>query len=196
MPFKALPHRASNSAFGNASDPLGAAAPNAYSAVMSQAPSPIRPTDAEAIALAQHLLATARFAALGVLDPDTGSPLVSRIAFGQDATTTPLTLISDLSAHARAIAQDPRVSLLVGEPGTKGDPLTHPRLTLLAHASPIPRHGPEHSALTQLWLSTHPKSKLYIGFADFGFVRFHPLKLYLNGGFGRAFHLTPADLRT
>ena len=56
MPFKALLHRASNSAFGNASDPLGAAAPNAYSAVMSQAPSPIRPTDAEAIGESRNIV--------------------------------------------------------------------------------------------------------------------------------------------
>ncbi len=44
------------------------------------------------------------------------------------------------------------------------------------------------------WLRDHPKAKLYIGFADFSFALFDVQSAYLNGGFGRAFVLTPGDL--
>ena len=53
-----------------------------------------------------------------------------RVAVATDAQGTPVTLVSDLSHHTRALRADPACSLLVGEPGEKGDPLTHPRLSL------------------------------------------------------------------
>ncbi len=152
---------------------------------------PIRPTDDEARALARRLVATAATAALAVILPD-GMPQVSRIAFGRDGAGRPLTLVSDLAQHARAIAADPRVSLMVGEPGARGDPLIHPRLTIQARALPVPE--PERPELARIWLADHPKAQLYIGFADFRFLRFQVLGALLNGGFGKAFRLTPADL--
>ncbi|RVB06934.1 HugZ family protein, partial [Mesorhizobium sp. M7A.F.Ca.CA.004.06.2.1] len=39
----------------------------------------IRETDAEAIRLAKTLLRSARFGALAVIEPQTGSPLASRV---------------------------------------------------------------------------------------------------------------------
>jgi hypothetical protein len=44
------------------------------------------------------------------------------------------------------------------------------------------------------YLAEHPKSKLYADFADFGFVLFEAEGAALNGGFGRAYMLTPEDL--
>ncbi|GGH54044.1 pyridoxamine 5-phosphate oxidase [Frigidibacter albus] len=157
-------------------------------------PSPIRPTDHEARALARSLITTARFAALAVLTPGSGAPAVTRIALGLDAAGLPLTLISSLSAHTKALQASPRAGLLVGEPGPKGDPLTHPRLSLDTLAEFVDRTSPDHAALRTLWLASHPKSKLYIDFADFSFVRLRPLGAALNGGFGRAFVLAPEDL--
>ncbi len=159
-----------------------------------KSPSPIRPTDAEARALAQSLLKEARFGALGVREPGTGQPMVSRIAVGQSPDGTPISLVSDLSHHTRALDIDPVCSLLVGEPGEKGDPLTYPRLTVQVQASFVSRDEPEHEHLRAGWLETHPKSKLYIDFADFRFVRFLPTSAFLNGGFGKAFVLEPRDL--
>ena len=49
-------------------------------------------------------------------------------------------------------------------------------------------------ALRAHYLATHPKAKLYIDFADFNFVGFEVEAGHLNGGFGKAFRLTPADL--
>ena len=156
--------------------------------------SPIRPTDDEACALARGLIDDARYGALAVLQPETGVPMVSRVAVGTDAGCVPVTLISDLSQHTRALKTQPVCSLLVGEPGPKGDPLTHPRLTLQARAVFL-RHGqPGHSELRARYLTSHPKAKLYIDFADFVFARLVPEAAYLNGGFGKAFVLTPDDL--
>lgn len=160
---------------------------------MAQKIDPIRPTTAQARALARGLIDTARCAALAVLDPDTGAPYVARVAIGADAGG-PVTLISTLSRHTRALAADPRASVLLGEPGVRGDPLTHPRITLQTRAAPVARDDPAHPALRARWLSTHPKARLYIDFADFSFVRLRVLSAALNGGFGQAFHLSPADL--
>ncbi|MDU8943464.1 HugZ family pyridoxamine 5'-phosphate oxidase [Ovoidimarina sediminis] len=157
-------------------------------------PSPIRPTDDEARELARNLLSEARFGALGVLEAEGGAPMVSRIAVSTDEAGVPVTLISVLSQHTKALRDHPACSLLVGEPGERGDPLTHPRLTIQAEARFVAREGADHAALRDMWLDRHPKAKLYIDFGDFGFVRLAPTGAYLNGGFGKAFILTPGDL--
>ena len=159
------------------------------------AQSPIRPTDDEARALARTLIDQAAYGALGVIDPESGAPMVSRVAVGTDAAGTPVMLVSDLSHHTKALKENPACSLLVGEPGQKGDPLTHPRLTIQARAGFL-RHGEDgHAELRARWLETHPKSKLYIDFADFSFARLAPVSAHLNGGFGKAFVLTAEDLK-
>ncbi|MBY6048589.1 HugZ family protein [Vannielia litorea] len=153
---------------------------------------PIRPTDDEARAMARGLLDEARFGALGVLEG--GAPVVSRIAVGTDAGGGPVTLVSSLSAHTSALRAEPACSLMVGEPGDRGDPLTHPRLSLQCKARFVDRESETHAALRARWLESHPKSKLYIDFGDFGFVALEVQGAFLNGGFGKAFKLTPADL--
>ena len=156
--------------------------------------SPIRPMDDDARALVRDLMQAVRFAALSYLDPDTGAPMVSRIALVEGPDATPLSLISDLSHHSAALRKHPVCSVLIGEPGRKGDPLTYPRLSLQARASFV-RHGEaEHPELAAAFLKKQPKAKLYIGFADFSLVRFAPLGAHLNGGFGKAYVLTASDL--
>ncbi|MFW8636543.1 HugZ family protein [Cribrihabitans pelagius] len=156
-------------------------------------PSPIRPTGDEARRLARALMEGARFAALGVLDAD-GHPLVTRVAFARDAEGAPLSLVSDLAAHTAALRRTPACSLLVGEPGTKGDPLTHPRLSLMCDAAFTPRGSAAHETLAAQYLERHPAAKLYLQFTDFAFARFHVKSALLNGGFGKAFRLTATDL--
>lgn len=155
---------------------------------------PIRETDDESRALARGLIDGASFAALGVLDPQTGAPMVSRVALATTPDGQPVTLVSDLSLHTRALRANPVCSLLVGEPGERGDPLTHPRLTLQARARFL-RHGePGHAALRAHYLARQPKAQVYIDFADFSFALFAVSEAHLNGGFGRAYRLMPADL--
>ena len=156
-------------------------------------PSVIRETDDDARALARSLLAAARYVALAVLDAASGSPFVSRVLLALDSDGVPAILISGLSAHTKALSLDPRVSLLVGEPG-KGDPLAHPRLTVQCLATAIDRDSDVHPRLRTHFLEHHPKSKLYIDFPDFRFFRLVPQSGHLNGGFGRAFVLAGQDL--
>lgn len=157
-------------------------------------PSPIRPTDDEARRLARSLVEGARHGALGVRDPDSGAPMVTRIAVVRGPDGAPLALVSDLSHHTRALKADPACSLLVGEPGGRGDPLTHPRLTIQARAAFVPRDSDDHARLRRHYLARQPKAKLYIDFGDFALVRLVPTGAFLNGGFGKAFVLTPGDL--
>jgi putative heme iron utilization protein len=151
---------------------------------------PIRPTDEEARALARGLIAGARHAALGVIDPETGSPIVTRIAVVPGRDGVPLTLVSTLSNHTAALEANPACSLLFGEPGAKGDPLTHPRLTLQARAE-----AADKTALKAHYLGHYPKAQLYYDFGDFRLLRLAPVAAFLNGGFGKAYRLTPEDLR-
>jgi len=161
---------------------------------LTDKPSVIRDTDNEARELARELLHEARFAAIGVLDPETGYPSVSRIIL-MTTNGVPVILASRLAAHTQGILKDPRCSLLVGEPADKGDPLVHPRMTVQCLAEQVDRESEDHGALREAFLARHPKSKLYIDFPDFSFFRLTPQKAALNGGFGRAFWLTPADMQ-
>ena len=161
---------------------------------MTERRDPLLPADAAARAQARALLSEAGFGALAFTDPETGTPGISRIAVGLDAAGGPVTLISSLSAHHAALRLNPAAALMVGEPGPKGDPLTHPRLMIRVEARFVDRTDPGHAALRDLWLATHPKAKLYVDFGDFGFVRLVPQSAFLNGGFGRALRLAPDDL--
>lgn len=156
--------------------------------------SPIRPADDAARALARNLIESARFAALSYVEPGDGLPMISRIALVAGPDGRPLGLMSDLSHHSAALQQNPVCALLIGEPTDKGDPLPHPRLSLRAKARFVRHTEPEHSALAHAFLAKQPKSKLYIGFADFALVVFTPLGAHLNGGFGKAYTLTAEDL--
>ncbi|HHZ08060.1 MAG TPA: HugZ family protein [Rhizobiales bacterium] len=155
----------------------------------------IRETDAEAIRLARTLVRSARYGALAVLDPADGSPLASRVAVATDLDGTPLILVSALSGHTAGLLADPRCSLLLGEPG-KGDPLAHPRISVSCRASRLERGSPEQARVERRYLNRHPKARLYVGFPDFAFFRLDPQKASLNGGFGKAYALTRADLVT
>jgi len=153
----------------------------------------IRETDDEAIRLAKMLLRTARYGALAVLDPQSGAPLASRVAVATDLDGTPLILVSSLSEHTGGLDADRRCSLLLGEPG-KGDPLAHPRISLRCLAERLQRGTSEQVCAERRYLNRHPKARLYAGFGDFAFFRLEVERANLNGGFGKAYHLTRAEL--
>jgi putative heme iron utilization protein len=181
----------------NRSDPCATGAMDPISgepaiAERPQKTDPIRPTDDEAIALARKLLRSARFGALGVLEPGSGAPFVSRVSLATEMDGSPVMLISALSTHTKALFADPRCSLLVGEPG-KGDPLAHPRLTLVGTAHPFAADDPALSHARRRYLMRHPKARLYADFSDFAFVRMSVTRASLNGGFGKAYELQASD---
>lgn len=157
-------------------------------------PDPVQPADDAARALARVLM-KANHAALSYLD-QSGAPAISRISFGLAPDGQPMTLISHLAPHFAGLLADPRCAIMLGDPGAKGDPLTHPRLMIRAHAAFVRPDDPARPALRDHWLKGHPKATLYIDFPDFAFVRLTPQSALLNGGFARAFRFSPEDLRS
>jgi hypothetical protein len=157
-------------------------------------PDPVASADDDSRALALSLLSGAGHAALSWTDPETGTPGISRIAFALDPAAGMLTLVSGLAPHCAALKAQPACALMVGEVGDKGDPMTHPRLMVRARAEFVAGDAPERAALRARWLERNPKATVYIDLPDFSFVRLRPEAALLNGGFARAFRLTPADL--
>jgi putative heme iron utilization protein len=117
--------------------------------------------------------------------------LSSRISVATAQNGDPVFLISQLSAHFGALEADPRASVMLGEPG-KGDPLAHPRITVIGRARRT--EGEERAALRARFLARHPKAALYADFGDFAFWRLEIERASLNGGFGKAYEMTAADL--
>ncbi len=159
---------------------------------MDKKVNPIRETTDEARLLARTLIRTARFGSLAVNTPNDGFPSASRTLVSTDSDGAPIILISDLTSHTKSIMLDNRISILLGEPG-KGDPLAHPRITLQCEAIMIGRDNSQYKKLRAHFVARHPKSELYIGFGDFNLFRLEPKSASLNGGFGKAFALTPDD---
>ena len=167
---------------------------NAETNAMTAKKNVLRPVDENARRFAKTLIRTARYGTLAVIDQATGYPLASRINAATTMEGCPTFLISRLAPHFRALEKDSRCSILFGTPG-KGDPLAHPRITVAGHARRLPETespGP----LRNRFLMRHPKSALYVDFGDFAFWRVEPEFAQLNGGFGKAYELSAADILT
>ena len=106
---------------------------------------------------------------------------------------SPILLLSRLAAHTRHLASDPRLSLLLAQTGA-GDPLAHPRVTIMGTAECV--IDPGRAALKARFLAKHPESALYADFGDFAFWRVAMEQAHFNGGFARAGHFTAAALVT
>lgn len=156
---------------------------------------PVAQADAEARALAQSLLNGSGHAALAVTDAASGTPSISRVTFQTDAEGIPLILVSGLAPHTASLRAHPDCALMLGDPGPKGDPMTAPRLMIKARAEFVGADAPERADLRDAWLARNPKAKVYIDLPDFSFCRLRPQSALLNGGFARAFRLTPEDLQ-
>jgi heme iron utilization protein len=159
----------------------------------AMAKDPFLPVDGDARLLAKRLMRTARSGALATLGADDGTPFASLVAVGTDLDGSPVILTSQLSVHTRLLAADPRCSLLLSAIG-KGDPLAHPRLTLLARAERLEPGSDKAKAVRRRYLLQHPKAELYVDFPDFAFWRLNVVSGSLNGGFGRAYRMAREDL--
>lgn len=151
---------------------------------------PMAADPAEMVALAKSLLRSVRAGALATLDRAAGHPFASLATVATAPDGAPLLLLSRLSAHTLNLEAEPRASILLAQAG-KGDPLAHPRLTVMGRAART--DDPTHA---ERFLARHPKAELYAGFADFGFWRLEVEAAHLNGGFARAMTLTPDQLLT
>jgi putative heme iron utilization protein len=179
---------AENDGIGRLGAPLPGAMPNR---LPENAPAP----DFDPKAVAKSLLRATRAGALATIDRNTGHPFASLVNVATDIDGSPLILVSRLSTHTANLEVDGRASLLLASAG-KGDPLAHPRLTLLGSFEQIARDDPELPRLRRRFLARHPKSELYASFGDFSFWRLKTVSAHLNGGFARAADLKAADVMT
>jgi putative heme iron utilization protein len=151
--------------------------------------------DFAAATAAKALLRTTRAGALATIDRNTGHPFASLVNVATDVDGSPLILVSRLSTHTANLEKDGRASLLLSSAG-RGDPLAHPRLTVLGAFTAIARDQHEEPRLRRRFLARHPKSELYAGFADFAFWRLKMVSAHLNAGFARAADLKAAAVIT
>jgi hypothetical protein len=145
--------------------------------------------------VAKALLRATRAGSLATIDRNTGHPFASLVNVATDIDGAPLILVSRLSTHTANLEQDGRASVLLAATG-KGDPLAHPRLTILGTFIQVARDSAEEPRVRRRFLARHPKSELYAGFADFSFWRLKAVSAHLNGGFARAADLKAADVLT
>jgi len=145
--------------------------------------------------VAKDLLRATRAGTLATIDRNTGHPFASLVNVATDYNGAPLILVSRLATHTANLEVDPRASLLLASSG-KGDPLAHPRLTMLGAFVQVAHDDAIEARLRQRFLARHPKSELYAGFADFTFWRLETASAHLNGGFARAADLKASDVLT
>jgi len=149
--------------------------------------------DFDARSVAKALLRTIRAGALATIDRNTGHPFASLVNVANDVDGSPLILISRLSTHTANLEHDGRASVLLASLG-RGDLLAYPRLTVLGAFARLGPEDVDESRVRRRFLTRHPKSELYAGFADFAFWRLSVVSAHLNAGFGRAADLQAADV--
>jgi putative heme iron utilization protein len=157
------------------------------------APAPAPDFDPRAVA--KGLLRSTRAGSLATIDRNTGHPFASLVNVATDSDGSPVILTSTLSTHTANLEADGRTSVLLAATG-KGDPLAHPRLTVLGSFLRLARDEPREPRVRRRFLARHPKSELYAGFADFSFWRLETVSAHLNGGFARAADLKASDVMT
>jgi hypothetical protein len=116
-------------------------------------------------------------------------PYASLVLMAAATDGSPILFISDLSEHAKNIAADNRVSLLIdGTAGLK-DPLTGPRVSILGRAVRA-----DQPALKARFLVRHAGAKIYAGFADFHVYRVEVTRAHFVAGFGRIHWIDAAEI--
>jgi len=154
----------------------------------------IRPTKPQAAPaeLVRKLLRDADRAALATSLPAAAYqawPYASLVLMAAAKDGSPILFISDLSEHAKNIATDNRVSLLIdGTAGLK-DPLTGPRVSILGRA--VRADQPD---LKARFLARHAGAKIYAGFADFHVYRLEVTRAHFVAGFGRIHWIEAAEI--
>ncbi len=133
---------------------------------------------------ARKMLRLATGVALATVAPTTGFPLATLATMATDFDGGPILLLSALSIHSRSLSADGRCSLLLASSG-KGDPLAHPRLTLVGTAR-LCTDAPTRNRLRARFLAHNPKAARYADFGDFAFWQIELVSGHFNGGFARA----------
>lgn len=99
-------------------------------------------------------------------------------------------LLSALADHTGVLRREPGCALLLGDVPRRGDPLTHPRITLRGQAV----MAKNKADLRAVWLAARPKATLYYDLPDFAVWYLAPTEALLVAGFGRAHRFSRAYL--
>jgi putative heme iron utilization protein len=148
-----------------------------------------QPPDFDPVGESKRLLRAIRAVTLATLT-ESGAPFATLTAIATDHDGTPILLLSKLAHHTGNLERDGRCSLLLAQ-GGRGDPMAHPRLTLVARAART--RSPQ---ARERFLRRNAKARLYADFPDFSFWRAEIEAVHLNGGFARAADFGPAQLLT
>ena len=140
------------------------------------------------ILMAKGLLRGISAGALATLAPATNHPFASMVSVASAMDGAPLLLLSDLALHSKHLKTVDRMSLLLAAQ-SRGNPMIHPRLTLVGTARKI-----SDPLAKARFLRRHPKAALYADFADFAMAAVTIESGHLNGGFGRAATLSATDV--
>jgi heme iron utilization protein len=116
-------------------------------------------SDFDPKSVAKGLLRTTRAGSLATIDRNTGHPFASLVNVATDVDGAPLIFVSRLSTHTANLEADGRASVLLASTG-KGDPLAHPRLTLLGDFIQVARGDADEPRVRRRFLARHPKSEL------------------------------------
>ncbi|MEM6638947.1 MAG: DUF2470 domain-containing protein [Pseudomonadota bacterium] len=140
---------------------------------------------------AKHLLRTARFGALAVLEED-GAPSLGRVGLATECSGAPVFPLSELSGRPARLAADRRASLLIGE-ACDGDGLAGARLTLTGTAERL--EGEAHDRARARYLARYPDAS-YVDFKDFSLWRLSISRARWVAGYGSVHTLSSDDLLT
>ncbi|MBL8056552.1 MAG: pyridoxamine 5'-phosphate oxidase family protein [Anaerolineales bacterium] len=141
------------------------------------------------------LLRARKVAALGTLHG--GAPNVGMVLFAPAPDFAGFFLhLSQLALHTQDLRAAPAAGLLVAERDSDSrNPQTLARVSLQGEARLIAAEAPEYAAAKAVYLERFPFAQFNFTLPDFSLFRFVPAAGRYVGGFGKAFAVTPEDLR-
>ena len=142
-----------------------------------------------------QLLRSRRIASLGTLHA--GAPHVGLVLFAPAPDFSALFLhLSQLALHTQDLRREPAAGLLVAERDSDNrNPQTLARVSLQGAARLIPADAADYAAAKAAYLDRFSFAQFNFTLPDFGLFRFMPAAGRYVGGFGKAFAVTPEDLR-
>ena len=142
------------------------------------------------------LLNTQRVAALGTID-ETGAPFVSFVPFAIEPQLHCLVIhVSGLAAHTRNLQARPRVSLLVMQSETPGEPVhALPRVTLEGLAKALEPNSQAWRVCRTAYLARFPEAEPMTQLGDFMFFAVQVTSARHVAGFGTARSIDEEEVR-
>lgn len=143
-----------------------------------------------------NLVQTQGNASLGTLAE--GYPLVSMVLYAAASDLTSYFIhISQLAMHTRNIMDDPHVSLMICESVRTGiNPQTLARISITGKAALLSPMSAEYATAKESYLEKYPFAKMNFQLGDFALYGIQMESARYVAGFGKAFSLSPDDIKT